>query len=180
MQKVRLAIHRLPSGEVLVIGRNIDELAEMAEIVGRALAVGLLLAFGLALGIGMVLSLRALNRLSEVNRRVQRIVAGDLRERLPIRGRDDPFDQLAVSVNRMLAEMEALIRKIAGVGDDIAHDLRTPLTRVRVRLERGRERAATLQESRAVIDQAIAGLDQSLAIITALLRIAEIDSDRTC
>jgi signal transduction histidine kinase len=178
MQKVRLAIHRLPSGEVLVIGRNIDELAEMAEIVGRALAVGLLLAFGLALGIGMVLSLRALNRLSEVNRRVQRIVAGDLRERLPIRGRDDPFDQLAVSVNRMLGEMEGLIREIAGVGDDIAHDLRTPLTRVRIRLERGRERAATLDELRAVADQAIAGLDQSLAIITALLRIAEIEHSR--
>jgi signal transduction histidine kinase len=178
MQKVRLAIHRLPSSEVLVIGRNIDELAEMAEIVGRALALGLLLAFGLAVIIGMVLSLRALNRLSEVNRRVQRIVAGDLRERLPIRGRDDPFDQLAVSVNRMLGEIEALIREIAGVGDDIAHDLRTPLTRVRIRLERGRERAATLDELRTVADQAIAGLDQSLAIITALLRIAEIEHSR--
>jgi signal transduction histidine kinase len=178
MQNVRLAAHPLPSGEVLVIGRNIDELAEMAEIVGRALALGLLLAFGLAVVIGMVLSLRALNRLSEVNRRVQRIVAGDLRERLPIRGRDDPFDQLAVSVNRMLGEMEALIREIAGVGDDIAHDLRTPLTRVRIRLERGRERAATLDELRAVADQAIAGLDQSLAIITALLRIAEIEHSR--
>src|SRR5216684_4452764 len=70
MQNVRLAAHPLPSGEVLVIGRNIDELAEMAEIVGRALALGLLLAFGLAVVIGMVLSLRALNRLSEVNRRV--------------------------------------------------------------------------------------------------------------
>jgi signal transduction histidine kinase len=177
-QHVRLAAHPLPSGEVLVIGRNIDELAEMAEIVGRALALGLLLAFGLAVAIGMVLSLRALNRLSEVNHRVQRIVAGDLRERLPTRGRDDPFDQLAVSVNRMLGEIEALIREIAGVGDDIAHDLRTPLTRVRIRLERGRERAATLDELRTVADQAIAGLDQSLAIITALLRIAEIEHSR--
>jgi signal transduction histidine kinase len=178
MQNVRLAAHPLPSGEVLVIGRNIDELAEMAEIVGRALALGLLPAFGLAIGIGMVLSLRALNRLSEVNRRIQRIVAGDLRERLPTRGRDDPFDQLAVGVNRMLGEIEALIREISGVGDDIAHDLRTPLTRVRIRLERGREHAATLEELRAVADQAIAGLDQSLAIITALLRIAEIEHSR--
>jgi signal transduction histidine kinase len=105
-------------------------------------------------------------------------VAGDLRERLPTRGRDDPFDQLAVSVNRMLGEIEALIQEIAGVGDDIAHDLRTPLTRVRIRLERGRERAATLGELRTVADQAIAGLDQSLAIITALLRIAEIEHSR--
>jgi len=178
MQKVRLAAHPLPSGEVLVIGRNIDEIADIAGIVGRALALGLLPAFGLAVAIGVVLSLRALNRLSEVNRKIQRIVAGDLRERLPARGRDDPFDQLAVSVNRMLGEMEALIHEIAGVGDDIAHDLRTPLTRVRVRLERGRNHAATLEELRAVVDKAITGLDQSLAIITALLRIAEIEHSR--
>jgi signal transduction histidine kinase len=132
----------------------------------------------MALIIGMVLSLRALDRLSDVNRRIQRIVAGDLRERLPTRGSDDPFDQLAVGVNRMLGEIEALIHEIAGVGDDIAHDLRTPLTRVRVRLERGREHAATLAELRAVADQAIVGLDQALAIITALLRIAEIEHSR--
>src|SRR5258708_1160273 len=148
------------------------------EIVGRALALGLLPAFGLAIAIGMVLSLRALGRLSDVNRRIQRIVAGDLRERLPTRGSHDPFDQLAVSVNRMLGEIEGLIHEIAGVGDDIAHDLRTPLTRVRIRLERGRERAATLGELRTAVDQGIAGLDQSLAIITALLRIAEIEHSR--
>ena len=178
MQKVRLAAHPLPDGEVLVIGRNIDEIEEIAEIVGRALGLGLLPAFGMAVAIGMVLSVRALERLSDVNRRIQRIVAGDLRERLPTRGRNDPFDQLAVSVNKMLGEMEALIQEIAGVGDDIAHDLRTPLTRVRVRLERGRERATTLGELRLSVEQAIAGLDQSLTMITALLRIAEIEHSR--
>jgi signal transduction histidine kinase len=173
--KVRLETDRLPSGEVLVFGRNVDDIAEIAEIVRRALALGLLPAFGLAVVIGWVLSSRAQNRLSEVNRRIQLIVAGDLRERLPTRGGNDPFDQFAVSVNRMLGEIETLIQEIAGIGDNIAHDLRTPLTRVRVRLERGREHAATLAEFRAVADQAIAGLDQSLAIITALLRIGEIE-----
>jgi signal transduction histidine kinase len=177
-QMVRLVALPLPSGNVLAIGRNIEELADIADIVRRALELGLLPAFGLAVAIGMMLSRRAHNRLSEVNRRIQRIVAGDLRERLPTRGHDDPIDQLAVSVNRMLDEIEALIHEIAGVGDDIAHDLRTPLTRVRVRLERGRVHAKTLEESRAVADRAIAGLDQSLAIITALLRIAEIEHGR--
>jgi signal transduction histidine kinase len=178
MLRVRLAAHPLPTGEVLVLGRNIDEISEIAEIVGRALALGLVPAFALAIAIGMVLSLRALSRLSDVNQQILRIVAGDLRERLPTRGSDDPFDQLAVSVNRMLGEIEALIHEIAGVGDDIAHDLRTPLTRVRIRLERGREHAATLGELRTVADQAIAGLDQALAIVTALLRIAEIEHSR--
>ena len=177
-EKVRLVARPLPSGEVLVIGRNVDEIGEIADIVRRGLALGLLPAFGLALIIGWLLSSRAQDRLSEVNRRIQRIAAGDLRERLPTRGGNDPFDQLAVSVNRMLGEIETLIQEIAGIGDNIAHDLRTPLTRVRVRLERGRERAKTLEELRAVADQSIAGLDQSLTIITALLRIAEIEHSR--
>jgi signal transduction histidine kinase len=177
-QKVRLATVRLPDGEILAIGRNNDEIGGIANIVRRALMLGLLPAFGLAVVIGLVLSLRARRRLSEVNRRIRRIVTGDLRERLPTHGSNDPFDQLAVSVNRMLGEIETLIQEIAGVGNDIAHDLRTPLTRVRARLERGRARAATLDELRTVVDQSIGGLDQSLAVVTALLRIAEIEHSR--
>ena len=76
------------------------------------------------------------------------------------------------------ARSKLSIQEIAGIGNNIAHDLRTPLTRVRVRLERGRARAATLEELRTVADQSIAGLDQSLAVITALLRIAEIEHSR--
>ena len=76
------------------------------------------------------------------------------------------------------ARSRLLIHEIAGIGDNIAHDLRTPLTRVRVRLERGRQRAATLGELQTVADQAIAGVDQSLTIITGLLRIAEIEHGR--
>jgi signal transduction histidine kinase len=178
LQKVRIAAHSLPDGEMLVIGQNVDEIHEIAKIVLRALVLGLLPAIVLAVVIGTVLSLRARNRLLEVNRRIQRIVAGDLRERLPTRGGNDPFDQLAASVNRMLGEIEALIHEIAGVGNDIAHDLRTPLTRVRVRLERGRTHASTLDELRTVVDQSITGLDQSLAIVTAVLRIAEIEHSR--
>ena len=175
---VRVATALMPDGEVLAIGRDIEEIGGIAKIVRRALTLGLLPAFGLAVFVGLVLSWRAQHRLLEVNRRIQRIVAGDLRERLPTRGGNDPFDRLAVNVNRMLGDIEALIHEIAGVGNDIAHDLRTPLTRVRVRLERGRARASTLDELRTVVDQSIAGLDQSLTVVTALLRIAEIEHSR--
>jgi signal transduction histidine kinase len=177
-EKVRLATEPLPDGNILAIGRNIEEVAGIANIVRRALLLSLLPAFGLAVVIGLVLSLRARRRLSEVNRRIQSIVAGDLRQRLPTRKSNDPFDQLAASVNLMLGEIETLVQEIAGVGNDIAHDLRTPLTRVRARLERGRARATTLDELRTVVDQSIGGLDQSLAVVTALLRIAEIEHNR--
>lgn len=166
---------QLQDGNVVVIGRK---MINIANIVERTLAMGLLPALFLSVTGAAILSIRAQRRVQEVNERVQRIVAGDLRQRLPTRGSDNSFDKLASIVNGMLANIEGLMHEIAGVGDDIAHDLRTPLTRVRWHLERGREHAKTPEQLRAVVDRAIAGLDQSLAIITALLRIAEIEHSR--
>jgi signal transduction histidine kinase len=177
-QTVRAIARQLPTGDVLVLGRNVDELGEVADVVRRALAIGVLPAVALAIAAGVLLSLRAQRRVEEVSRTAARIVAGDLRERLPTRSVDDPFEKLATIVNSMLNEIEDLIRQIAGVGDDIAHDLRTPLTRVRATLERGRDNARTLEELQDVADRAIRGLDQSLSIITALLRITEIEHGR--
>ncbi|PSO18362.1 HAMP domain-containing histidine kinase [Bradyrhizobium sp. MOS003] len=175
---VRAIGKRLDGGDVLVMGRNVDETREISSVVGEALALGLLPAFSLCLVAGAWLSVRAQKRVEEVNQRVQRIVAGELRERLPEGGTDDPFARLAAIVNGMLDEMETMINALAGVGNDIAHDLRTPLTRVRLALERGRTHAATLEELQDITDKAIAGIDQSLAIVTALLRLTEIENNR--
>ena len=177
-QAVRLIVRSLPDGDVLVIGRNVDEVGEIARVVGQALALGLVPAVLLCLAVGVALSARIRRRMVEVNVRVQRIVAGDLRERLPRQKTDDSFSTLTMIVNGMLDEMETLIRSLAGVGNDIAHDLRTPLTRARLTLERGRTGANTLEQLQMVADKAIEGIDQSLSIVTAILRLAEIENSQ--
>jgi signal transduction histidine kinase len=175
---IRAIARRMPNGEALVIGREVDEAREISHVVSQALALGLLPAFCLCLLAGAWLSMRAQKRVEEVNQRVQRIIAGNLRERLPHRDVDEPFSNLAAIVNGMLDEMETMIHALAGVGNDIAHDLRTPLTRARLTLERGRTNATTLEQLQAVADKAIGNIDQSLTIITALLRLAEIENSR--
>ena len=177
-QSVRITGRRLAGGEALLVGRAVDEVTSVRNAVERALLWGLIPALCVSLIAGMFLSIRAQRRVAQVNRLVQRIVAGDLRERLPTEGTHDAFDELTTRINSMLDEIETLVRSIAGVGDDIAHDLRTPLTRVRVTLERARQNATSLDQLRAAVDQSIIGLDQSLGIITALLRIAEIEHGR--
>lgn len=175
-ERVRAVGLRLSDGRVLVLGRNVDELNQLRRVVLRALALGVIPAFVLALGVGAWLSLRALDRVRSVAGTAERIMGGALHERLETRVDGDDFDRLSAIVNRMLDEIERLMAELKAVGENIAHDLRTPLTRVRVKLERARDAGCGEEELRTGIDAAILGLDHTLGIITALLRLAEIEA----
>ena len=176
-ETVRGAALKTPDGRVLFIAEDTDEWEEFRDVVLRALGLGLIpiVLFG-CLG-GALFGRSVLRRLAAMDASIERIIRGDLAERLP-RGtgrKPDEFDRLAKSVNVMVDDLQRLLLEVQTVGDAIAHDLRTPLTRVRTRLEIGRHKAQTVQELREVLDEATHWLDQTLGIITAVLRIGEIE-----
>jgi signal transduction histidine kinase len=174
-EQVRAVARLLPDGRVLVVGRSDLEVALLRRLVLRALAIVLLPAMVSALAIGVLASQRTLKRVAAMNATLARIMDGHLHERLAVPPGADALAAMAVSVNAMLADIERLMTEVQGVGDDIAHDLRTPLARMRARLENGLARAAPDDPLVNVAQQAIADLDQAFALITALLRIGQIE-----
>lgn len=177
-EAVRGVARRLADGRLLVIGYDIDELEQVRDLILRGLGLGLVPAVTLALLAGMMLAERGQRRIAAFHRALDRIMLGQLGERLPVRESADEFDRMALAVNQMLNEIERLVGDIRNVGNNIAHDLRTPLTRVRTRLERSRDEARTVEEFRVAVDRSIASVDQALAVITAVLRIGEIEHGR--
>jgi signal transduction histidine kinase len=169
---------RVPGGRTLVVWRSIATLVELHRVVYRALLLGLVPMVLLAVAAGGLLSMRTVWRLRTLHEAIGRIMRGRLSERLPVGRTGDDLDRLTDAINRMLEEIERLVGEAKSVGDNIAHDLRTPLARVRTRLERGRRVAATLDELRDTVDSAIADLDVTFGIVTALLRIGEMESGR--
>ncbi|WP_373278059.1 sensor histidine kinase [Acetobacter aceti] len=169
-----------PDGHIVVLGRSLHVLDEQKLMLRHASLVTLVPIVFFALLAGTWLSHRALTRVKEMHEAVDLIMQGDIHERLPAGTQQDELQRLAGSVNRMLDRLEQLMRDMRSVGDDIAHDLRTPLARVRVGLERALSgpQALSAETLRGVIERAIGNLDQCFSIITALLRLTEIDNSK--
>ena len=177
-ERVMMVRHIMGDGRTLVIGRSIDSLDNLEAVIYHALALGIVPATILALVIGGVISRQAHAQLNIVLKSLDRIMKGNLKERLPVRSSNSDFDRLSRGVNFMLDEIERLLEDAQSTGDNIAHDIRTPLTRVRTRLERACASTRSYDELRIMVERAITGLDQALRIVTALLRIGHIENNQ--
>ena len=175
---VRALALPLADGTVLFLGRSAGDLQEIDGIVKRAIGLAALPAALLALAGGLVISLGTLRRVEAVWRVCSLIMEGEFHRRLPVGRRHDEFDRLSEMVNRMLDEIERLVEEVKGAGDAIAHDLRTPLTRLRARLERALDPEARHAPTSDVLAKSVADVDQLLATVTAVLRLAEVEQGR--
>jgi signal transduction histidine kinase len=171
----RARVLALQEGLVLLVGRDISELDRLLSLVIRAFSWGGGLVIALALAGGLFMSSQVLRRIESINATTRSIITGDLHQRVPTRGTQDEFDQLAGNLNRMLDQIEQLMGGIRHVGDSIAHDLRTPLTRLRHALEQAAAGDDT-EDMRTSLQAAIEDADQLLATFSALLRIARLES----
>ena len=126
----------IPGGYRLLVGRDISDAAAFRSVVRTTLLWAGSIALGIGLIGGTVMSRNLLRRVEQVNRTSERVMAGNLSDRIPLHGSRDEFDQLAANLNRMLDQIERLMTAMREVTDDVAHDLRTPLSRLRTRLER--------------------------------------------
>ncbi len=165
----------LRGGYRLLVGRDMHELDATRGLIVRAIAWGLAITVMMALAGGVMLSRRTMRRLEAINETSRQIMRGDLSRRIPTRSTDDDFDQLADNLNGMLDTIEQLMEEVRRVTDNVAHDLRTPLTRLRNRLE---DLQGANPSDAGKVEAALADADGLLATFNALLRIANIESGR--
>jgi signal transduction histidine kinase len=163
-------------GAYLFVGWSTHQLLEMEEMVVGSFAWGLAASIGLALVGGLIMSGRLMHRIEKISMTSRSIIGEDLRQRLPVTRTDDELDHLAGSINAMLDRIAALMSDLRQVTTDIAHDLRTPLTRLRQRLELAIRPGEDAAVARLTLENAVVEIDAILAIFGALLRIAQIES----
>jgi signal transduction histidine kinase len=169
-------IVQLPGGFRLLVGRDLEERERLFGIIANAGQWSLALVIVLGLAGGFFVSRRVLSRIDAMTATAQTIMAGDLAGRLPVAGTGDELDRLADHLNAMLERIEALMRGLKEVSDNIAHDLKTPLTRLRNRCEEALRGHANVAEYRAALETTIAESDDLIRTFNALLMIARAES----
>lgn len=172
----RVRRFELSDGDRLLIGRDMNNRLPLRDLLSSALLWSLLLLIVLGT-VGALVMQRLFGRMiASVSQTATAVAQGDLGHRVRVTGRGDEFDQVAVVINDMLDRIARLMDGVRQVSNSIAHDLRTPISRARARLEDAGRNADTASELRAAVDRAVVDLDEVAAISAALLRIAEIEA----
>lgn len=169
-------VFRLPNQMIVLVGRDLGEPEQFRRVVRRSMVV----AFGM-MGLGAFLiwylvGRRALKRIDSLSDAGRRIMGGDLAGRLPVTGAGDEFDRLSENLNSMLARIAALNEGLKQVSDNIAHDLKTPLTRLRNRAEAALSSKQTAKEYRETLEATIAESDQLIRTFNAILMISRLEA----
>ncbi len=166
----------LANGMRLMVGRDLGEREQVRGLVQQALVMALAIMFAGALAIWYFVGRRALKRIDHMSEASKKILAGDLSQRLPVNGSGDEFDRLSLSLNTMLGRIERLNEGLRQVSDNIAHDLKTPLTRMRNRAEAALTSDGGPQAHYEALEQMIADSDQLIRTFNALLMISRVEA----
>ena len=166
---------QLAGGFKLVVGRDVEQRRELARLIRTALFWALGLAFVFGIGGSFLLSRNFLARIDSISATSRNIMAGDLSERMPVTGTNDELDRLATGLNEMLDQIERLMMGMKEISSNVAHDLRTPLTRMRTRVEAALRSGQSKDQTEA-LQSTLQETDQLLATFNALLSIAKAEA----
>jgi signal transduction histidine kinase len=177
---MRVNFTTLSDGSRLLVGKDIEHLDDFMQKINSALAAAIALIVVLAAVASVSVTRRTVGRIEAINTTSRAIMQSDLSRRISLRGTRDEWDELAANLNSMLDRIEALMREVKQFTDNVAHDLRTPLTRMRGRLEKACNRHGDGNGDQSVIGETLADLDGVLRMFSSLMRISQIEAnDRT-
>lgn len=178
-QREKLAVYSVPlsrSALWLFVADDIGRVNVLGTIIITTFGWALFLFLTLAVAGGTILSARFLRRIEAVRTTAERIIGGDFKQRIPRRGVPDDLDRLAATLNHMLDRIGQLVDTVKQISNDVAHDLRTPLGRLRQRLEDTLRNADTASECSAGIEAALVDVDSIMDTFGAILRLSQIES----
>ena len=173
---LRARFETLPDGSHLLVAKDIDDARRFVNGIYGVLAFTVLFVFLLAAVASVSVTRRTVGRIESINATSRAIMESGLGRRIPLRGSQDEWDQLAHNLNSMLARIEDLMGEVKQVTENVAHDLRTPLMRMRGRLEKASIGRRDADGDQALINAAIADLDDVLRMFSAVTRIAQIEA----
>ncbi len=173
---LRAMLETFANGDRLLVGRDIGDLDHFTDQMKLAVISGIALIFVLAAVASILVTRRTVGRIRSINATSRAIMQSGLDKRIPLRGSHDEWDRVAENLNLMLDRIETLVGEVKQVSDNVAHDLRTPLTRMRGRLEKAYHGERDGAGDQALIGDTIADLDAVLRIFSSLTRIAQIET----